>query len=503
MTILSRPVSRKELLATHFREEQVENRPDIIMVMTDQHAARIMGCAGDPVAETPSLDHLASQGTFFENCYCPSPLCVPSRMAFLSGLEPHQSGVLTNDDYLASDIPTIAHALSAAGYDCRLVGRMHFYGPDQMHGFSARPIGDIGPSFPGAPPPDIGPLTKGRGNRGPELEHSGAGETSYQAYDLTVAEQAQETLRALAGQRRRSGRPFFLLVSFFCPHPPYIARRADYDVFDGRVPPPLLGGPPEADHPAITAWREAGGVGAVSASATQRSRTAYYGLVHMIDRLCGQLFEAIDELGLDDAVTVYTSDHGECLGERGLWWKSVMYDQSVKVPLVIRAPEMMPGAVDRRVTNLTDLSATILGWAEAPALPQHSGRDLRDAREWEDETYSAYYGGLMNISLPPLRHRMVRTHRHKLMWFDGDEPMLFDLAADPLEENDLAGDPSCAAILSALERKVLEGWEPAQIATHQEVNRARSQVVRQWVRATQPEEPARWIDPRRERNRYE
>lgn len=480
----------------------MKDRPDIIMVMTDQHAARIMGCAGDPVAETPNLDRLAHQGTRFENCYCPSPLCVPSRMAFLSGLEPHQSGVLTNDDYLASDIPTIAHALSVAGYDCRLVGRMHFYGPDQLHGFSARPIGDVGASFPGALPPDIGQLTKARGNRGPELEHSGAGESSYQAYDQTVAEQALDTLRELAEHRQRSGRPFFLLVSFFCPHPPYIARRADYDVFDGRVPPPALGAP-DAEHPAIGAWRGAGGVNAVSAQATERSRVAYYGLVRMIDHLCGKLFEAIDEMGLDNAVTIYASDHGECLGERGLWWKSVMYDESAKVPLVIRAPDMTPGLLDARVANLIDLSATILGWAEAPALPQHGGCDLRPSRRWNNETYSAYYGGLMNISLPPLRHRMVRSNKYKLMWFDGDKPMLFDLDADPREQNNLAGSPSHAAVSSGLERKVLDGWDPRHIEKHQEIKWARSRIIRQWVHATNPQEPARWVDPHRERNRYE
>ena len=155
-----------------------DTRPNIVLVMTDQHAARVLGAAGDPFAHTPVLDALARGGTRFENCYCPSPLCVPSRMAFLTGQEPHVSGVLTNDDYLRADIPTFAHAMGAAGYDCRLIGRMHFYGPDQMHGFSARPIGDIGPSWPGSGPPDIGPLTTARGNRGPELEGSGRGATS-------------------------------------------------------------------------------------------------------------------------------------------------------------------------------------------------------------------------------------------------------------------------------------------------------------------------------------
>ena len=155
------------------------SKPDIVLVMTDQHAARVMGCSGDPIAKTPAIDALAAQGTLFSSCYCSSPLCVPSRMAFLTGLEAHVTGVFTNDDYLPSDIPTIAHAMAAEEYDCRLIGRMHFNGPDQHHGFSKRPIGDIGANWPAGMPPDIGILTKGRGNRGPELEFSGAGESSY------------------------------------------------------------------------------------------------------------------------------------------------------------------------------------------------------------------------------------------------------------------------------------------------------------------------------------
>ena len=110
-------------------------RPDIVLVMTAQHAARVMGCSGDANAPPPAIAALASEGTRFASCYCASPLCVPSRMAFLTGLEPHETGVFTNDDYLPSDIPTIAHAMAAEGYDCGLIGRMHFNGPDQQHGF--------------------------------------------------------------------------------------------------------------------------------------------------------------------------------------------------------------------------------------------------------------------------------------------------------------------------------------------------------------------------------
>ncbi|WP_158259814.1 sulfatase-like hydrolase/transferase [Phyllobacterium phragmitis] len=476
-------------------------RPNIVMFMTDQHAARILGCAGDRSAETPNLDRLAAQGTRFENCYCPSPLCVPSRTAFLTGLEPHQSGVLTNDDYLASDIPTIAHAMAAAGYECGLIGRMHFYGPDQLHGFGSRPIGDIGASYPGANPPDIGDLTKGRGNRGPELEFSGAGETSYQAYDAAVASHAEEALKRVAEQRSSSAKPFFLLISFFCPHPPYIAPDEDYTAFEGKVPPPTLSEPAD-EHPALQEWRAAGGMRGVSRSATRRSRTAYYGLVRMIDRLIGRLLDQMDDLGLSDAVTIYASDHGECLGERGLWWKSVMYDASAKVPLIIRAPFATPGSLDHRVCNLIDLSATLLELAETPGLPGHKGHSLISPENQHLRTFSSYYGGLMNIKLPLHQHRMIRSGSYKLTHYGGGAPTLFNLQSDPHELDDLADNPDYANIRNDLERLLMDGWDAEKIKAMQEMSAARNAVIRRWVKATDPSEPARWFDPHPERNRY-
>ena len=121
-----------------------DDRPDILLILSDQHGAGYLGAAGNPVVQTPNLDALAAGGTRFDACYCPAPLCAPSRMAMLTGRHPHQTGVFSNDDMLASSIPTLAHALARAGYACHLVGRMHFNGPDQAHGFTARHLGDIG-----------------------------------------------------------------------------------------------------------------------------------------------------------------------------------------------------------------------------------------------------------------------------------------------------------------------------------------------------------------------
>lgn len=475
-----------------------DQRPNIVLVMSDQHAARILCAAGDAKAQTPALDSLAANGTRFDNCYCPSPLCVPSRMAFLTGLEPHVSGVLTNDDYLPSDIPTIAHAMGAAGYDCRLIGRMHFYGPDQLHGFDTRPIGDIGPSWPGSGPPDIGPLTLARGNRGPELEGSGRGETSYQAFDHAVIKQAEHEIDELIAQRDKTGRPFFALISLFCPHPPYIALPEDYDaIAQAGVPAPNL--PPQrVRHPAISEWAAAGGVDDVSPQAVRKSRTAYYALVRMIDRLAGRVFAKV--ANRDDTVSIYTSDHGEALGERGLWWKSTFYDESAKVPLIISGGQFAKGAVDDRVVSLMDLSATLVTLSEAATPPGHIGRDLRASKDWVDQCFSSYYGGLMNIQTPALRHRMMRRGRHKLCWYDGLAPQLFDLLDDPFELKDLSADQT--DLVGDLARRLRRGWDPVAIENQQRLSQERTRLIRNWVHHCQPDEPFRWKDPSPERNGY-
>ena len=482
---LSRPIS------------DTTEKPNILLVMTDQHAARALGAAGDPAAQTPALDALAARGTRFSNAYCPAPLCVPSRMAFLTGLEPHVSGVRSNDDFLPSDIPTLAHAMGAAGYDTRLIGRMHFYGPDQHHGFGARPIGDIGAGWPGAGAPDIGALTGARGNRGAELPGSGMGETSYQAYDHAVTEMAERTLDEVIARRDAEGRPFFALVSLFCRHPPYIATPEDYRAIAPGVGPPRLAAP-ATRHPALAEWAEAGAVDTVPEDAVMRSRAAYYGLVRMIDRLAGR---AIDKVAARaDTLVIYVSDHGEALGERGLWWKSTFHDESAKVPMILAGPGIEAGAVDDRVVSLCDLSATLLARSGAAPLPGQIGRDLMQRADWHNQVTASYYGGLMNIRTGPQRHRMLRRDRFKLCWYDGYAPQLFDMRDDPDELTDLATQrPELVAELAAV---LMQGWDPAAIARAQERAKQRNALLRSWVGATAPAEHLRWRDPSPERNRY-
>lgn len=162
------------------------NRPNLLYIHTDQHSPHVTGCYGDPLVQTPNLDKLAASGALFENCYCVSPICVPSRMSMLSGKHPYQNEVWTNEHMLDSGIPTLAHSMGAAGYHPVLIGRMHSLGPDQLHGYAERLFGDHGPNYIGGTGPSRGVLDGTSGPHRISLERSGAGQSGYQVHDEYV-----------------------------------------------------------------------------------------------------------------------------------------------------------------------------------------------------------------------------------------------------------------------------------------------------------------------------
>ena len=307
-----------------------ERRPNLLFLLSDQHAQRVAGCYGDPIAQTPNLDALAARGVTFDNIYCPSPVCVPSRMSMLTGRYPSAQACWTNDDHLATDRPTMAHSLGAAGYAPTLIGRAHFMGPDQLHGYVTREVGDHSPNWAGVPRHDMGVLEGANDPWRASVERSGRGKSGYQVKDEATAEAAVAHLHEL-GERRRRGddAPFAVTVGFMLPHAPFVATPSDYDRFAGLVPPPSLPTPAaDAEHPWLSWWRHDRGIGQVSADAMIRSRTAYYALVYRLDVMLGQVLTALDQAGLrDDTLVVYASDHGEQIGERGLFWKHTFYDE--------------------------------------------------------------------------------------------------------------------------------------------------------------------------------
>jgi len=476
-----------------------ENRPNIVFLFSDQHAQGIAGCYGDGVAETPNLDRLAAAGVLFENAYCPSPLCAPSRMATLAGRYPNDLDCRTNHETLHTDVPTFAHALVPAGYRPVLVGRMHALGPDQTHGFVERRVGDIGATWAGGGQPDLGRINPARGSSGPSFHWSGAGATSYLRFDHAVTEGALAYLDEVAARQAAGDRsPFFLMAGWFLPHHPYIAEPEDFAAFEGRVPPPRLA-PAEPEHPFIRSWREQTEVVDLPDEVVIRARTAYYGNVRLIDRMVGRIMDRLEAHGLaGNTLLIYASDHGEQLGERGLWCKSTMYDQSAKVPLVMAWPGRLPAGARRgHVVNLIDLNATILEAAGADPLPNAAGRSLlgiaRDpAADWPDATFSEYYAGLISLDTRPAQHRMVRSGRWKLVYYHGMPPQLFDLADDPDEMQDLAASPAHEEVRDALLARVLDGWDPDAIARRMAEKEPETRLRRQWTRLVRPAEPHRF-----------
>jgi choline-sulfatase len=478
-------------------------RPSLLFLFSDQHCWKVAGCYGDPVAVTPSLDRLAADGVVFDQAYCPSPICVPSRMSLLTARHPYAQECWANDDFLASDRPTLAHALGAAGYEPVLIGRLHSMGPDQLHGFVHREIGDHSPNWIGVPRHDLGALADTNDPHAVSVERSGPGQSAYELKDVDVTAAACAYLRGVA-VRCRAGddRPFCATVGFMLPHPPYVARPEDYGRHAGRVGPPGLPAPaPDRDHPWLAWWRRNRGLDRLDARDVLRARTAYYGLVTRLDGLIGQILDTLETSGLaEDTLVVYATDHGDQLGERGLFWKHTFYEESVRVPLILRWPGQLPAGERRaRIVNLVDLTATLLDALGAAPLPHAQGRSFlevaRDGRApWVDETYAEYCtdevpgwtGGMA------VQQRMIRRERWKLVYYHGYRPQLFDLATDPHELRDLAEAPGHAGIRDALTERLLAAWDPEWVRRRMRERRRDKDVLGAWARQMRPPSEYLW-----------
>jgi len=485
-------------------------RPHILFIESDQHNPAVIGAYGDPVIRTPNLDALAARGIIFENSYGASPICVPSRAAMLTGQHPYQNEVWTNSQYLHSGIPTFAHALGAAGYQPVQIGRMHFNGPDQLHGFTERFIGDHNPNHLGADEVDHGTL---HGTAGPSrisLELSGHGLNSYQVHDETVAARTVEFLDEHAASN--TPEPFALAIGLMLPHQPFVATKDDYNEYRGKVPPPKNQRAfKDEKHPYLKWWKSHSGLKDVTPEEVDRTRTAYYALVTRLDTLLGDIFDTLEKHDLlENTLIVYTADHGEQIGEKGLWWKQTFYEDSVKVPAIISWPAKLPqGKTINRVTSQLDLNATILDAAQAPALPSSVGRSLLplianpEDQTWHDIAFSEYCtepGDPAHSEGKKIwQNRMVREGDWKLIYYHGIDTLgndmpsqLFNLKDDPNELHDLVGAPEHQELVSHLTNSVLEGWNPDWIDAQIRKHSANLEITIPWAKNTTPADTVRW-----------
>ncbi len=431
------------------------SRPNILLLMGDEHAPMASSTWGGE-ARTPALDGLSQEGAAFEAAYCNAPLCVPSRMSMLTGRYAHRIGSYDLASVLGSDVPTIAHALRAVGYDAVLAGKQHFVGPDQLHGFRTQLARDahVG-EHPLRAWPDDQP--------GPTWEHpldAGPGETDLLRADDEVEEAASTYISAAAGHDD----PWFLCASFIAPHWPYVVPEEYWERYpEGSVSLPEVEDPRD-QHPAINRLRDRLGVGNYDERTTRRARAAYFGAISHLDDRVGRLLDVLEESGQSGStLVVYVSDHGGMLGEHGLWRKMNFYEEAVRVPMVLRWPGVIPpGVRPEPPVSLVDLAPTLLSAAGAERLDSSDGQDLlpviTSSERARDVVFSEYLGH--GVAAPVA---MVRRGRWKLVYYHGESPQLFDLVDDPGEVRDRGDDPECRHVRDRLTSELRDMWDPVEI----------------------------------------
>ncbi|MQA02989.1 MAG: choline-sulfatase [Streptosporangiales bacterium] len=445
------------------------HRPNVLLLMADQLSASWLPSYGHTVVSSPAVDRLAADAVVFENAYCPSPLCAPSRASMLTGRLPSRTGVYDNAADMRPSLPTLAHHLRAAGYRTCLSGKMHFVGPDQLHGFEERLTTDI---YPGDLDwtPDWRLPMKDRYSWYHTMDS-----VQYPArcrasmpmdYDDEVAFQAVRKIYDFA--RDPDNTPFFLTASFTHPHDPWELRSEYWDRYDlADIPDPTVPRIPLDDADAHSRrLREMFGADEVQLGDEQvrKARHGYYAAVSYVDARIGELLDALDDSGLaDDTIVVLTSDHGEMLGERGLWYKMSFYEHSARVPLMIRVPGRTPRRVEAPV-SLLDLAPTVVDLSGVtPDRLDVDGMTLAplvDGRRADRGAPVVAEYLAEGVTAPAV---MVRNERFKLIRCPGDPDLLYDLATDPDELDNLAGSCAYAGTLDTLGAEVESRWDLGEL----------------------------------------
>ena len=469
-------------------------QPNIIYFLSDQHHFAKSGFMGDKFAVTPNLDSLAQNGVTLDSCYCNSPLCVPSRASLLTSLLPSRTGILNNMQMLPSDRVTLAHSLTNAGYETVLAGRMHFTGYDQRHGFEKRLTGDITASFPGTDnEAEVYDSLKGTSYQARiALELSGKGSSAVLKYDEGVISDACTFLR-----NRKDERPLFLLVGTYGPHCPYVAYEKWYDYYYEKLPSPI----PASDeysklHPAIQRWIDLRKVGDVTADELRRVLAAYYAMITFTDENLGKILQAVREkFDMSHTVIIYGSDHGDNVGEHGLFWKTNFYEGSSRVPMIYSWEGVFKkNARIKTPVSLIDLTPTLIELAEAKPLPRMDGislaSHLKAGTEPEPRPIISVLGDIKGDN----PSAMIRKGDYKLILHYGYEtPQLFDLKNDPDELCDLGTSAEHAELREDLQKDLAQHWNAEDAWRQLQVSLEHFKMLKEWVSRTDWQPIEEWV----------
>ncbi len=459
----------------------MQRKPNILIFMVDQLSGTFFPDGPADWLHAPNLRKLAERSVRFANAYTASPLCGPARASFMTGQMPSRTGVYDNAAELGSDVPTYAHHLRRAGYQTCLSGKMHFVGADQLHGFEERLTTDIYPADYGWTPDYRKPgerIDWWYHNMGSVTGAGVAEITNQLEYDDEVAYHAVRKLYDIS--RGGDDRPFCLTVSFTHPHDPYVARRRHWDLYQDcnhlqpEVPAMYYGAHDAHSKRIFDAndWQSFD----IKDDDIARSRRAYFANISYLDEKIGAVLEALEATG-QEATIVFTSDHGDMLGERGLWFKMSFFEGSARIPLMIAAPDLTPACVTEPVSlidvcpTLCDMAGmsmeSVLPWTDGETLLpfcQGTKRDTPVAMEYAAEASEA--------PLVSLRYGPWKYNRCKL-----DAEQLFNLDTDPHELTNLAGLAAHQGTLTSLRAKSEARWDLEKFDVDIRDSQARRWVV--------------------------
>lgn len=437
--------------------------PNILILMVDQLNGTLFPDGPAEWLHAPNLKRLAARSTRFANSYTGSPLCAPGRASFMSGQLPSRTRVYDNAAEFASDIPTYAHHLRRAGYQTCLSGKMHFVGPDQLHGFEERLTTDIYPADFGWTPDYRKPgerIDWWYHNMG-SVTGAGVAEISNQMeYDDEVAYHATRKLQDLS--RGKDDRPWCLTVSFTHPHDPYVTRQKYWDLYeDCEHLSPEVPAMDYEDHDPHSKrifdandWRNFD----ITEEDIRKSRRAYFSNISYLDDKIGGILDTL-EATRQEAVILFVSDHGDMLGERGLWFKMTFFEGSARVPLMIAFPDLAPGLIETPVSTIdvTPTLCDIAGVSMADVMPWTDGESLIPLAKGEARTAPVAMEYAAEASYAPLV--ALRDGDYKFTRCALDPEQLFDVANDPHELTNLAGDPAHADMLARLRAMADARWD--------------------------------------------
>lgn len=444
----------------------MKNPPNILFLMSDEHRADVAGFAGNKAIQTPTLDWLAEDGYVFNNAYTPSPTCVPGRQCMMAGQLPKTAGCEGWFDLQPGHM-TFARRFSEYAYHTTASGKLHHFGFDMMQGWSHR-TGALQDMQSAAGFKDTSNkeandryaqnLWDVKWSEAKEVQRAGAGHSNYHTADAIATQCAMETAREYFASpgydRPKSPRPLMLKLSLLKPHYPYQTSSENFDYYLNRVEPFL--GQQVSEHPYLSKLQVRAGIDA-SERELRRATAAYYGMIHTIDQQYAQMLDLLKHVGqnLDDWIIVYTSDHGEMLGEHGVWEKQKFYEGSVRVPLIIRWPNGLGksnGKTINQNVSLCDLFATLCDMAEIPTPDGLDSRSLvplikGDSSNWRNEALAQY--GPENY--------MIKQDDLKYSYYGSEMPeVLFDLKTDPKELTNFIGHPNYAQHVAQFRQRLAD-----------------------------------------------